>query len=270
MKSAYLSLIAVAAFALAACNQANDGLTLNSPGTPSVSASAIAANSCPADKPLLGDVETITVLSKQDGAVGGILGAVGSEILASGQPYVLLASGTWTNRGSAFQGVDAEYTTQSNWIPPQLGQDGYQNGYDQTDGNLGEGFGDLQVNGAFVSWGSYDADHEYALAYTGNGSPVSLRVFDGNASPATAFGAAPGVAQDGWYGDNSGSLTVHVYSCNPVPPVEPPALSVVITKDQCMNDGWKTLTDDVGKLFKNQGDCVSFVATKGKNKAAGR
>jgi hypothetical protein len=33
------------------------------------------------------------------------------------------------------------------------------------------------------------------------------------------------------------------------------------TKDQCMNNGWKTF----GATFKNQGDCVSFVATKGKN-----
>ena len=41
------------------------------------------------------------------------------------------------------------------------------------------------------------------------------------------------------------------------------------TKEQCMNNGWKTLVDIAGKHFKNQGDCVSFVATKGKNAAAG-
>ena len=29
---------------------------------------------------------------------------------------------------------------------------------------------------------------------------------------------------------------------------------------QCLNGGWQTF-----KVFKNQGDCVSFVATKGKN-----
>jgi hypothetical protein len=31
--------------------------------------------------------------------------------------------------------------------------------------------------------------------------------------------------------------------------------------DQCKNDGWQNF----GGLFKNQGDCVSFVSTKGKN-----
>ena len=33
------------------------------------------------------------------------------------------------------------------------------------------------------------------------------------------------------------------------------------SKDQCKNGGWRTYG-----VFKNQGDCVSFVATKGKNK----
>jgi hypothetical protein len=32
------------------------------------------------------------------------------------------------------------------------------------------------------------------------------------------------------------------------------------TKDQCKNGGWKSYG-----VFKNQGDCVSFVATRGKN-----
>jgi hypothetical protein len=34
--------------------------------------------------------------------------------------------------------------------------------------------------------------------------------------------------------------------------------------DQCKKDGWKSYG-----AFKNQGDCVSYVATKGKNKPAG-
>ena len=37
----------------------------------------------------------------------------------------------------------------------------------------------------------------------------------------------------------------------------------------CKSNGWKTMTDSVGHSFKNQGDCVSFFATDGKNLAAG-
>jgi hypothetical protein len=35
------------------------------------------------------------------------------------------------------------------------------------------------------------------------------------------------------------------------------------TKAQCQNNGWKTFPG-----FKNQGDCISYVATKGKNPPA--
>jgi hypothetical protein len=40
-------------------------------------------------------------------------------------------------------------------------------------------------------------------------------------------------------------------------------------KDACKNGGWQTLTDNNGNHFKNQGDCVSYVATGGKNQAGG-
>lgn len=37
--------------------------------------------------------------------------------------------------------------------------------------------------------------------------------------------------------------------------------------DACKKGGWRSLTDDLGQAFVNQGDCVSFVATGGRNKA---
>ncbi len=37
------------------------------------------------------------------------------------------------------------------------------------------------------------------------------------------------------------------------------------TKDQCINNGWK----NYGSTFKTQGDCVSFIATAGKNQPSG-
>jgi hypothetical protein len=42
------------------------------------------------------------------------------------------------------------------------------------------------------------------------------------------------------------------------------------TKDQCKNGGWENFKNpDGSQMFKNQGDCVSFFATGGKNKPAG-
>ncbi len=45
--------------------------------------------------------------------------------------------------------------------------------------------------------------------------------------------------------------------------------NVPLNVDDCKKGGWKTLVDSSGNSFKNQGDCVSFVATGGKNLAAG-
>lgn len=41
-------------------------------------------------------------------------------------------------------------------------------------------------------------------------------------------------------------------------------ISLPTGKDQCKNGGWKAYT-----VFKNQGDCVSYVATGGRNQPAG-
>lgn len=51
-------------------------------------------------------------------------------------------------------------------------------------------------------------------------------------------------------------------------PEEPPTpVNVPPSKDQCKKGGWENYTDNLGTPFKNQGDCVSYVATGGKNKA---
>ena len=40
----------------------------------------------------------------------------------------------------------------------------------------------------------------------------------------------------------------------------PPPTELPTTTAQCLKGGWQTFG-----VFKNQGDCVSFVASKGKN-----
>ncbi len=50
------------------------------------------------------------------------------------------------------------------------------------------------------------------------------------------------------------STTIQFGNCTPPPPPPP------TTTEQCKNGGWKAFPG-----FTNQGDCVSFVATKGKN-----
>jgi choice-of-anchor C domain-containing protein len=50
----------------------------------------------------------------------------------------------------------------------------------------------------------------------------------------------------------------------------PPATTPIpTTKDECKTAGWIALADTDAVAFKNQGDCVSYVATGGRNPAAG-
>jgi len=95
--------------------------------------------------------------------------------------------GTYTNRD--LNVADAEHTSTDNWMTSQQG-------YDDGQFVLGEGFGNVQVDGNFVDWGT-SASHGYGLSTTLGGS-VNLAVFDGDANTNTK--------NLGWYGDNSGSL----------------------------------------------------------------
>ncbi|HET7571329.1 MAG TPA: hypothetical protein VFJ77_01525 [Gaiellaceae bacterium] len=146
---------------------------------------------------------------------------------ASGQ-YRLVSCGVWNNTSHGY--VDTAYNSGDawNWNAPQQGWTG-----------IGPNWGELYVNGASPDWGAYNAGHTYATALTGSGT-LGLVIWDGG----------PTAQNSGWYGDNSGSLTVDVYRINPLP----------TNGDQCKKDGWKQYG-----VFKNQGDCVSFVATGGRN-----
>jgi hypothetical protein len=80
----------------------------------------------------------------------------------------------------------------------------------------------------------------------------------GIANSTTALGGAISIDRVGQDVQLNVAATVEMTS-NPV----------VTTADQCKNGGWQTLTDSKENPFRNQGDCVSFVRTGGKNSGSG-
>ena len=56
----------------------------------------------------------------------------------------------------------------------------------------------------------------------------------------------------------NGTVAIQITASAPTP-----------TGDQCKNNGWKSLKDSGNRSFKNQGDCVSYFATNGRNTANG-
>ncbi len=81
-------------------------------------------------------------------------------------------------------------------------------------------------------------------------------------------GGGGGGSSYGGVGPSAGS-TITTESSSQPPEVVISWQTVPTSKNQCMNGGWQNYTDSNGTRFKNQGDCVSYVATGGKNKANG-
>lgn len=144
--------------------------------------------------------------------------------------YVVVACGVWNNTSHGY--VDAAYNSGDawNWNFEQQGWPG-----------IAPNWGELQINDSTPSWGPYSSSHIYSTAVSNASGSFNMRIYDGDLNGEVA----------GWYGDNSGSLSVDVYELAPPMPT---------SADQCKKNGWQTYG-----VFKNQGDCVSYVATGGKN-----
>jgi hypothetical protein len=148
---------------------------------------------------------------------------IASSALTSGQQYLITASGTWSN--SSLNVADAAFSSLNSWTT-------YQEGYDTSPYLLGPNEFQLQVNGGFVNWGPYDGtNHTYSYLYTGTGSTINLGVFDGDSNSNTA--------NAGWYGDNSGKLSVSIYSCLPT------TGSLTIVKDAIGGDSTFNFTSTI-------------------------
>lgn len=76
--------------------------------------------------------------------------------------------------------------------------------------------------------------------------PGSLGLNQGSGNPGVVSNA------DALYVSVGGEKTTYDFELNPPMPS---------TKDDCKNGGWQ----NYGTTFRNQGDCVAFVATRGKN-----
>jgi len=97
--------------------------------------------------------------------------------------YEVCVRGTYT---SGTLSADAEYTSTDNWA---TFMDGTAAG--------GANYGDVQVNGQFVSWGDYNTNHKYCTVVTlAQDATVTLAVFEGTGTTQDAAA----------YADNNGLL----------------------------------------------------------------
>jgi hypothetical protein len=106
-----------------------------------------------------------------------------------------------------------------------------------------------------------------------DGSPRDVLSFPLNDAGVSGFNAARGwfftVGGSGggrYFLDGAGNLRRNpIFGGVTDPGTLVATCALPTSKEQCKKGGWQSYG-----VFKNQGDCVSFVATKGKNQPAGR
>ncbi|MFN0026334.1 MAG: hypothetical protein ACKV2O_03980 [Acidimicrobiales bacterium] len=137
--------------------------------------------------------------------------------------YTIEASGTLTF-GCCGLTADAEWFTSDGWATYLDGGDANLDLFAVYGAPIG-----IPAPGPSgsqdVNWGSFSSDHKYKITVVGNGEPIGFYFHDSA------------------YGDNSGSLSLNIKA---------------VSKEDCKNSGWISLTDAAGRRFKNQGDCVSY------------
>lgn len=143
---------------------------------------------------VLGVVMAVLVVCQSAGAVPTLLesltvSADGTDVtsattLVSGFHYLIEVRGTFSAGASIT--ADAEYSSGPDsfaWLDSVEKYESY-----------GEGLLELRINGGFVEWGAFNANHVYTLDIIGDGNPVVLDIYDI------------------YYPNNSGTLTANIYA----------------------------------------------------------
>ena len=122
--------------------------------------------------------------------------------------------------------------------------------------------------------GQYYSDNQGTVFV--NGSQVAQNNPCGGVGEGADYGyqGAPATSFSSPLTPGSNTLSFTVNNCATGPTGIDFTATVTYTlyptaKEQCKDGGWQNYTDRNGTPFKNQGDCVSYVATDGRNQASG-
>ena len=230
---------------------------------------------------------------KKRSILGGVSALVASIALAgsalaafAGVTNGSFETGSYVNGGLGFEMLNASSTDITGWTVASGTIDWIGTYWQAQDGALSLDL-DGNVPGAISQTLATTIGNTYVvgfyLAGNPNGAPVvkTLTVGATGAAPAsyTFDVSATSSSAMGWrlegysFVATSASSTVTFASGDTASAYGPALDDVVVTetavtastKTDCMNEGWQTMRDGQGNGFKNQGDCVSYFATGGKN-----
>lgn len=194
-------------------------------------------------------------------------------------------AGTYVDNGSGFQQLDAPNASITGWTVDAGSVDWVSTYWPPADGDMS-----IDMSGADAGTLSQMFEttigNTYTVAFLLSGNPAgppSTKTLE-----VSATGGTTGLFTHDTTGTDLTSMVwaPHTYTffatsanttltfVSTTAGAFGPAIDgVVVTedaavKDDCKNGGWESMLDTSGNSFKNQGDCVSFFATKGKNLGA--
>ena len=221
------------------------------------------------------------------GIVFGLLAALAlaGATLAAALTDGSFESGTYVDSGFGFQQLDAPNSSIDGWTVDAGSVDWIGTYWTAPDGAMS-----IDMSGADAGTLSQTFDttigNTYTVSFLLSGNPAgppAVKTLD-----VSATGGTPTSYTHDTTGTDLTSMdwTLETYSflatsasttlsfISTTGGVFGPAIDAVVVtesvpvKDDCKDGGWQSMIDNAGNSFKNQGDCVSYFATKGKNLGA--
>jgi choice-of-anchor C domain-containing protein len=220
-------------------------------------------------------------------AIGGVAAVAlsGAALAFSGPTNASFETGTYVDNGAGFEQLNAGNTSIDGWTVEAGSVDWIGTYWPAQDGSMSIDMSGVNA-GTLSQTFATTVGNTYTVSFYLSGNPA------GPPTVKTLDVIATGATASSYTFDASGqtlstmSWTLETYSflatatstklsfVSTTPGAFGPALDNVVvtetvpTKDDCKKGGWRTMIDGAGNHFKNQGDCVSYFATKGKNPGA--
>lgn len=193
--------------------------------------------------------------------------------------------GTYVDNGGGFQQLDAPNTSIDGWSVDSGSVDWVGSYWTAPDGAMS-----LDLSGADAGSISQTFDttigNTYTVAFLLSGNPAgppSVKTLDVSATGGTPSSyshdtTGSDLTTMAWTPETyeflaTSATTTITFQSTTAGPYGPALDNVSVTetvptKDECKDGGWQSMLDNAGNGFKNQGDCVSYFATQGRNLGA--
>jgi choice-of-anchor C domain-containing protein len=208
------------------------------------------------------------------GVALGFIAAIafaGSAHAFTGASNGSFETGTYVDNGSGFQQLDAPNTSIDGWSVDSGSVDWVGTYWTAPDGAMS-----VDLSGADAGTLSQTIDttigNTYTVAFLLSGNPAGGVPLLTTLEVSATGGTMVWTPETYEFLATSATTTIS-FASTTAGPFGPAIDNVVVTetvptKDECKNGGWQSMIDNAGNSFKNQGDCVSYFATKGKNLGA--